>query len=53
MDELREKIISEFEEFKKDIENGKYKVDSKTGTISEKGNVTIPATHHYGKVSKN
>lgn len=41
------------EEFKKDIENGKYKVDSKTGTISEKGNVTIPTTHHYGKVSKN
>ena len=29
------------------------KVDSKTGTISEKGNVVIPTTHHYGKVSKN
>ena len=38
-------------EFKEEIEKGNYKVDSKTGTISDKGNIVIPPTHHYGKIS--
>lgn len=38
-------------EYRQEIEKGKYKVESGTGTISDKGNVNIPKVHHYGKIS--